>query len=347
MHGHAPIINKINNNYYVTTENSVYEINDPTKLKKSDKNYNLEKMLEDEFYYKEANFSTLGTKTLIAFDFDYFSDSSIEILTSFVSNDSLFHIYKDSISTNVGYIEDKNFIKIRELSKEIQPLQFYYDWRMPINNKQQIIPFISKADDEFGFIEIYNGEVELKNFVNTNKVVKLSYKDMMYWFQNTFNTYFVDFESLKLKDIEEIEKYIKAENLTQNHKIDHYLLDGLDKNTIETPRIYRKKELPNHNLYTSYYYDKNSKNIILIEFEWKMDKSNQSFEDYINSKFQINLINKNRFIELKKYLINFISKPANEEKSEYRETITWKKNNKKIELNQTENDVMVTIIYND
>ncbi|WP_177764986.1 hypothetical protein [Flavobacterium sp. I3-2] len=346
MHGHAPIINKIKNIYYVTTENAVYQIENPTKLKKSDKNYNLEKILHDKFYYKEGSFSTLGAKTLIEFDYDEFSDDNTQILTSFVSNDSLFHIYKDSISTKVGFIENQNFIQTHEFSKDIKPLQFYYDWRMPIVNEKQIIQFMTKNEGEFGFIEIKNGKIEIKKFINSNKAPKLSSKDMMDWFKNTFNVYYVGFESLKLKDIDEIEKYIKAVDLAQNRKIDHYLLDNLDKNTIETPRIYSKIELPNHKLYTSYYYKKNNKEIILIQFEWKMDKPNQSFEDYINTKFQSNSINKNRFNELNKYLDNYIGKPINHEKSEYRETITWKKDNKIIELSITDYEVNVTILKN-
>ena len=256
----------------------------------------------------------------------------------------MLHIYKDSISTKVGYIENQNFIETREFSKDIKPIPFYYDWRMPIVNEQQIIQFITKNEEEFGFIEINNGKIEIKKFINSNKATKLSSKDMMDWFKNTFNTYYIGFESLKLKDIDETEKHIKAEDLTQNHKIDHYLLDGLNKDVIETPRIYSKNEIPNHKLYTSYYYNNNNKEIILIEFEWKMDKSNQNFEDYMTSKFTTDKTNEERFNDLCEFLENYIVKPSTKEKNEHRETITWKTPDKTVELTLTDYEVLVTLL---
>lgn len=343
MHGHAPIVNKIKDIYYVTTENTVYEIKDPKKLLKSEKYYNLKNLIKDKYFYKEGSFSTTGTKTLIEFDYDEFSDDNIQILTSFVSNDSLFHIYKDSISIKVGFIENQNFIQTREFSKDIKPLQFHYDWRMPFYENQQTIPFITNNEKEFGFLEINNGKIETTIFSNQNAVAKLSYNDMLYWFKTSFNRYFVNFNSLNLEEVDEIEKHIKAENLTQNHKIDHYLLDGLDKTQIETPRIYRKFELPNQTFLTSYYYNKKSKNIFLIEFEWKNDNSKLSFEDRNESRNKIDLTNQKRFEDLSHFFNTYLEKKSIDKKTDYRHSKTWIKDNKIIELTITDYEIVVTL----
>jgi hypothetical protein len=257
-------------------------------------------------------------------------------------------LYKDSISTKIGIIENKKLVPVYEFETEIRPFQWYYDTRNPIqHNNFQSTQFRTEKESVYGIIEISENNVGLTYFNNIYKEPVFGEKKMNEWFENTFEMYFSDFGSLTLSQIDKVEQEMKATNLTQKHKISTYRLDGRD---VETPRIYRKIENEKLKLITMYYYSGNDKKIQLIKFEWgKNRKQNQNISDVIAS-----MSDEEKKETIYKQKFDWISNCLKEKLGESNDYKTdkngakqqWTKGDKIVVLEYSKRDVELTI-YNE
>lgn len=333
--GFGPIINKLNNSYFITLENKIIEIRDPKLLEESNDIYEYNKTTRD-YNFREGRYSLKGTKTLYEYESHSFIEPKFSFTTSFISNDKLFNIYKDSISTKIGIIENGELNPVYEFKEKITPIRWYYDWRQPIqNNKYQTFQFYID-NNNYGIVEIQDNSLTVTTFKNNYTETVLSKAEMKQWFENVFEYYFENFEKLKLNEIDTEEEKVMATNITQRHKISHYLLDGKD---VETPRIYRKFEGKEFKLNTSYYYTSKEKNIELINFEWSENRNNESFDDWLKATSEENQNYKSKFEQISNYLTQLLGKPNQLDD----ETVEWKINNKVVNLAYNRNAVELTI----
>lgn len=346
----SPVVNQLNDSYYLTSGISILKINDPTKLDESKEPYDYKKAVADleNRYHRNGNYSTNGAEVIFEYkDNDYFNPT-FSIATSFISNEKLYHLYKDSISTKIGIIENKKLVPVYEFETEIRPFQWYYDTRNPIqHNNFQSTQFRTEKESVYGIIEISENNVGLTYFNNIYKEPVFGEKKMNEWFENTFEMYFSDFGSLTLSQIDKVEQEMKATNLTQKHKISTYRLDGRD---VETPRIYRKIENEKLKLITMYYYSGNDKKIQLIKFEWgKNRKQNQNISDVIAS-----MSDEEKKETIYKQKFDWISNCLKEKLGESNDYKTdkngakqqWTKGDKIVVLEYSKRDVELTI-YNE
>lgn len=168
----SPIVNKFNDSYYLTSGISVLKINDPTKLDESKEPYDYRKAVADleNRYHRNGNYSTNGAEIIFKYkDNDYFNPT-FSITTSFVSNDKLYHLYEDSLSTKIGVIENKKLVPVYDFENKIRSFQWYYDTRNPIqNNNFQSTQFQTDKESVYGIIEINKNNVSLTYFNNKFK----------------------------------------------------------------------------------------------------------------------------------------------------------------------------------
>tara|TARA_R110002033_G_scaffold171104_2_gene216087 strand:- start:4 stop:1539 length:1536 start_codon:yes stop_codon:yes gene_type:complete len=346
----SPVVNKFNDSYYLTSGISVLNIKDPTKLDESKEPYDYKKAVADleNRYHRNGNYSTNGAEIIFEYkDNDYFNPT-FSITTSFISNDKLYHLYKDSISTKIGIIENKKLVPIYEFENKIRPFQWHYDTRNPIqNNNFQSTQFRTEKESVYGIIEINKNNVRLTYFNNTYSEPVFGEKKMDEWLENTFEAYFLDFGSLTLSEIDKVEQEMSATNLTQKHKISTYRLDGRD---LETPRIYRKIQDEKLKLITLYYYSGNDKKIQLIKFEWgKNRKQNQNISDVIASisnEEKTETIYKQKFDWISNYLKEKLGEPTDYKTDKNGAEQQWSKGDKIVILEYSKRDVELTI-YNE
>ncbi|WP_206743812.1 hypothetical protein, partial [Cochleicola gelatinilyticus] len=343
----SPVINKLNNHYYLTTGISVLKIKDPTELDESKEPYDYKKAVADleNRYRREGNYSTNGAEVIFEYkDNDYFNPT-FSIATSFISNEKLYHLYKDSISTKIGTIENKMLVPFYEFKSIIRPFQWNYDTRNPIqNNNFQSVQFRTDKDSVYGIIEINKNDFKVTQFNNIYKEPVFGENKMNNWVENTFDNYYSNFSSLTLNQIDKVEEEINATDITQKHKISTYRLDGRDVNT---PRIYRKIESKELRLLTIYYYSKDEKKIELVKFEWGKNRNkNQSIKDAVasmnNSEMEETLY-KQKFDWISDYLKGKLGEPNDLQTDKNSTEQKWKKNNKIIVLEYSKRDVELTI----
>jgi len=315
-----PVINKLENIYYLTEEEKILKISDPQKMEISNEPYDYKKAVLNERYFRHGSGSLQGVETIYENkdnDNDFFNQKFL-FGTSFIANNTFYSIYRDSISMKIGTIENHKLVPVYEFKNNIIPLLYHYDWRNRIqNNSYQTIQFSTKNKKEYGIIEINGNLLTVTTFKNAYKEPVYGEAKIKDWFEKTFDFYYNNFDNLYINEIDSLEQTEKATNITQRHNIGHYLLEG--KN-VETPRIYRKKEIDDLKLNTLYYYTTKEKRIELIEFEWGENQIE------IKSSF------KQKFDWISDFLTKKLGK-VNSIKQDRMSTIqTWKRKDLTIEL---------------
>ena len=133
------VINKIDNGYYVTNYmghmmgfSSVLKIIDPTKLEKSDLNFDKH---EGSHYDK-------GVEVLL-------DTMNFYIPTSFVADKQLFHLYSDENGTYIGNIENKKMMPIYKFD-----FVFYAHFNQHLDNGKQLLTWHYKDSKKSGLLII-------------------------------------------------------------------------------------------------------------------------------------------------------------------------------------------------
>lgn len=278
-----------------------------------------------------------STKTIYEYKENNYFEPHFSMVTSFISNKNLYHIYKDSISTKIGKIENNNLLPIIDLKEDIIPIKKNYDWRQPIqNNESQSFQFYTKEKNKYGIVAIQNNNLVVTYFQNKYKENVLSKVEMKEWVEKNIEYYLKNFDQLKIKSIDDIEEKVFATNITQKHKMTHYLLDGKD---VETPRIYRKLDDNNFKVITSYYYATSNQAVELIQFNFTENRSNETAEDFLNSVSMAKTIYKTKYEEI----LSFISKTYGKPNRADKENLEWDIDNKTLLLDYNLNEVQLSI----
>ncbi len=129
------IVNKLNNQYYVTNSTSILKIREPQKLESSNLN----------FRSNQGSLFSRGVERIfdsLDIEMDFY------IATSFVSGNKLLNLYSDKQGTYIGIIEDK---KMKQVYKF--PFKFSTHLNQRLDNDQQILTCYF-ADDKRGILII-------------------------------------------------------------------------------------------------------------------------------------------------------------------------------------------------
>lgn len=340
-----PIINKLENNYFVTLGSKILKIESPERMELSKDLYDYNKAVLTENYFRQGSNSLKGTETVFECKNDDYFHPKFSIATSFISKNKLFHIYRDSISTKIGIIDNKNLIKVYDFQTDIIPYRWSYDWRNQVQkNDYQTIQFSTKTKNKYGILEINENDILVTTFKNSFKDIELGEVKIKQWFEKYFDYYFSNFDKLFLKEIDSIEQNENATNITQRHKISHYLLNGSD---MQTPRIYRKIENAVVKLNTMYYYTTQEKSVELIEFEWGGNRNKfGSIEDGTSDSIiesKTDSIYKSKFDWISDCLLKKFGKPSSYNQSIRNGNQEWRIRNKVIKLVFNQNLVQLTM----
>ena len=307
------------------------------------KNLTFIKKQLDERFRREGNYSTNGAETIFEYETDDYFNPTFSLATSFISNDKLYHLYKDSISTKIGTIENKKLVPFYEFKSEIRPFQWNYV-RNPIqNNNFQSVQFRTDKDSVYGIIEIYKNDFNVTYFNNIYKEPVFGEKELNKWLENTFNNYYSNFSELTLKQIDKAEQQINATDITQKHKISTFRLDG--KN-VETPRIYRKTESDSLKLITMYYYEPEFKRIELINWEWGINRSNQIDRKvflHLSQEEKAKILYEPKFNWIYKFLTAKFGQPTTTKKDDFTITQIWLEEDKEILLKLSTRDTELVL----
>lgn len=315
------IINKIKNDYYITKSKNIYLLSNPKTLRKTP---------QSDYYnnYKNSNKYSNSYKDSNALKILFSTDKKdFYIATSFVFNNRLYHICRESESTYIGEIIDKKITIVQELPKDIIPFSKYFNYRNKIQNNKQIVQFLTKENNLTGIIEINNNKVTLFYFKNQYKNEYLDYANAKIEFEKKVDFLYKNIGKISLKEISNYEKIPVP--VTHYMKLQYSEKKNQD---FKGPQIYKTIEDNFLELHTLYSY--NNQNIIEgITFDWNrnLDYENKTKSvDHDSIKKGEN----ERYNNIKKFLISKFGKPKHESENDDNKKNTWEIEDKIIRLDQ-------------
>lgn len=337
----TPIINKLDGIYYLTESQNIIEVKNPKELLESKLSYNY-KNATTELHIQEGSHSLKGSEFIFQ-DSTFSWFSKFDIATSFVANNNLYHIYRDSIGTKIGKLINKQLVSVNNDLSEIRPYRNYFNYRNRISkNDYQTVQFLTEDENICGIIEIENGRLKVNYFKNVLTAHKMKKNKDEKWFTKVFSLYFSKFDNLTLNQIQSIEQKENAIDYTSTRRAGN-LFD--ETNDLEIPETYVKLIEPDKELLTRYYYTKENEkeSFKVISFVWYKSKKGKG-KPIIPNKTEKDI----GFVKKADYVRNFLTKelgePFSEEVSEYSANLFWRKNGKKVWFSDRGDEVIVQII---
>lgn len=333
----APIINKIDNLYILTNGRSIFEIKDPTKMQLCDTNNYYNVVEKDKSRYGSR--FTNGTRLIFGDTTSWF-DSDFYIASSFVFNDSLFHLCVDSNITYLAIIDSGKIKQLKTIGNDINIYRHHYSYRgNSFKNKKQLLKFKSKNRKQNGFIEIFDNKVKIIHINNIDSAKYLGTEKADKTFRYLSDYHIENIGNLFLQQIDSIVPSLGGYNVTPHHKMsigtDYY--PNKNNFELETPRVYKIIEDSTLTLLIDYYYTKYNGSVKVISYEWRETWEND-YDLFATNNENFKIIQfQNRLKKIKEYLTTVIGNSSIKESKSNSSSMTWK----------TETGLTIKLSWND
>lgn len=315
-----PMINQVNNAYYLTSSNYILKIPDPRKMEiagqSNSERYcssqHIDSIKGAELQYKNSTSSMLKSS----------------IATSFVVKNQLYHLYSEDGSTKITVLKNNEMITVFELKDDIFPYRKHYDKMnfVPGNNYQNL-RFSTNNPHTSGMIEIDRNKFNVITFKNKYREPILGEPYTKAWVEKNFMDFYTHFNTLSINQVDRIEQKENILNLSEYKTCGDIFLESCDN------RIYRKIERKYIHLLTSYQYNHQNKLVNFIEFEWQLQSPAElQGEDEISvwRSLDYHKIFKAKYNWLYSFLKQKLGDPVNiGDKNSYPK---WKNGKQRIEL---------------
>lgn len=250
-----PMINQVNNAYYLTSTNYILKIPDPRKMEiagqSNSERYcssqHIDSIKGAELQYKNSTSSMFKSS----------------IATSFVVKNQLYHLYSEDGSTKITVLKNNELVPVFELKDDIFPYREHYDkMNFAPGNNYQTLRFSTNDPYTSGMIEIDRNKFNIITFRNKYREPILGEPYTKAWVEKNFMDFYTHFNTLSINQIDRIEQKENILNLSQYKTCGDTFLESCDD------RVYKKIERKYVHLLTSYHYDPQNKLVNFIEFEW-------------------------------------------------------------------------------
>ncbi len=345
-----PLINRIDTIYYLTNPYEVLQITNPLKLKKCEDDITYENIETSKKYY-----SWYGAP--IGFDIIYEDKTFNEfdntfkpnIVSSFVLNGELLHIYKTSTATYIARVKNNAIETIQKIGENISFYSWYYSYRCKnLKGNNELLKFRTKKERLFGLMEIIDSKIVIHYFINKSELnpMIIGTKKADSLFVNRLNAILPDLNNLTLNKTDLKEKAWGSFDITPNHNIGIGDSWNPNKYIIDTCKSYLIKEDSFISNSIIYYATKETDLVRAIIIDWDDETNTLN----VNSE----KITKKIFERKLNLLINCIIQKAGKEiKREIKENyieITWKTPTGltiELERNKNYNSIRLVIYKNE
>lgn len=322
-----PEVNKLNNIYYLTTKESVLKINDPKSLK-----------LMKPFDHYQPTPNTL-IESEIEYSNNFSNANNFAIITSFVINNQLYHLYSSDNSMKIGVVKNKSLLNVQEFKSDIFPYRSISDNRNYIaDNSYKTVPFTTKDPNFFGIIEIDKNQFNVITFKNLYREPIHGESKIKAWTEKNFEYFYSNFNTLSIDQIDRIEQKENALTITPEKNND---IQELSKEQ----RAYKKSERKYLHLLTRYDYAADDKSVEKIQFQWGFPFSIPSRDNEKKDPNKLLLLN-SKSIFMKKYnwLLSFLEQQLGTPVSEEPSYAKWETKTQTVELSYSEREATLTLL---
>ncbi len=322
-----PIINKFNGNYYVTTGSKVLVIEDPLKLKICESNSKY-KIVESAEWHMGSQF-TKGADTIFVY-YASKENSKFYIATAFVLDNQLKYLCVDSNIVFIANIESGKIIATDTIGYNILVYRDNNTYRCNLyQNKSQLLHFMSKDEEVFGFILIDEKSVKVHYVRNLDTAKFLGTHNADLAFDKLFNYVTENLGNLSLKQIESYESKLGATDATPRHEmsIGEDLYPNKNGFVLESPKVYKKIEDSILTSLTNYYYTKRDSSVKVFYCEWRTTHEN-AYRMYASENEATQKISfQKKFEVVKKCIIDKYGEPTSINETKNGRSFTWQRDN--------------------
>lgn len=281
----TPVISKIKDEYFLSNYKEVFKIK-PSKMNLCDSN-SYYKIIEKEGPY-EGSKHKKGGDYLFKDDTNPY-ESVFYIATSFVNNDTLYHLCVDSSHSFLSIIENEKMQEIESLGDDIYLQRHYNSYRgNQFNQQNQLLHFKSDVRENKGLIELNKNEIRVITIINKNtvKILNESQVDIIFKFLTEYHLQV--FDSLSLAKLDIALPFLGGNNVTPEHQVkigtDYY--PNNNKFELDTPRTFEFIEDSTSTFSLDYYYTNPDKSIKIITYEWVENSRHILEPEYDKVKLQ-------------------------------------------------------------
>lgn len=320
----TPLVNKIDTTYYLTNPYKVLKIENPLQLNKCDDDITYRNIKTSKKYYSwygdPVGFDVVYEDTAFNyFDFPY----EPYIVSSFVLQNELFHIYETDSATYIAKVENNSLKLIQKIAEKISFLNWYYSYRCKnLNGKNELLKFYTGDEQVFGLMEIIDNKIFVHYFMNkaelSPKSIGAEKADSI--FVNRFNLILSELGNLQLKEIDFKENKWGSFDITPNHKIgiSESYYPNPNKYKLDTFKSYLVKEDSLISNSIIYYSTKANDLIRVVSINWEETEYFKHNFEMVKETF------KKKSIFLEDYITQKVGKPIQNEERENFTVIAWK-----------------------
>ena len=324
----TPLVNKIDTIYYLTNGMMVTEIKNPLKLNKCDDDVTYENIKKSgksySWYGEPIGFDVIyaDLDTLSFDNYTFTIPREINIVSSFVWQNKLLHIYKTDTAAYVAKIENNSIKTIQKIGDNLSFYRKHYSYRCRnLKGNNELLQFDTENEQLFGLMEMIDNKIFVHYFVNKAelepKSIGTEKADSI--FLNRFNLILSDLGELKFTDVELQEQKWGTFDISPIHVIE--LRDFWKSYLIREDTLISNSII--------YHVTKTSDLIRRVSFEWETtNHSRFDLDKLISETFAAKL----NF--LKTFLCQKFGPPVSvrKEKNKYPVTIWQAPNGVKIEM---------------
>lgn len=276
-------------------------------VKYSDFNVNQEENRKISGKLINSKFNSKEFKILFQ-EKDYYNPKII-LHSSFVLNNKLYFLCTNNKTPKIVEFEDGNFKDRFEFDKNIELINYHYNYRKQSNNPV-IQQFQTPNQYINGNVEIVGDKIHIYYLKNNNITPILSENELINWFKKCFAFYSENIKTLNYNDVSNFEKMINS----------FPILLGKGLNT------YRSKEEKDFELTKEYYFSVENDKVRHFTFFWDYRNFKDfAFEDQSKTNQKANII--------LNFLTDKFGKPSKHEKYEdSKYSYDWDLHNQKISL---------------
>lgn len=337
----TPLINKLDNSYYLTNSFQILRVNNPKELTKCDSEVtyeNIQKNGKNYSWYSQAKGyeAIYENENIDYFDFTYHPS----IVSSFVRNDELLHIYETDTATYLSRIVNNKIQAFEKILDDVEFFNWHDSYRCKnLNGSNELLKFKTSNDQVYGLAIVKGDQIYttylLNDFELKPKILGKERSNEI--FENRLKTIFADFSKLSLTKVESKEKEWKTFDISPNHKIGLGDSWNPNKHDIDINKSYLVVEDSVISNKIMYYASKKNDLIRAITVNWEKTQTDIIEFGIENSASEVFLT---RFNDLVMILTNELGKPDSQNEDKKSQSFVWStKNNLNVEIKLFRQDI--------
>lgn len=225
---YIPLVNKIDTSYYFSDRSLVLRVDNLRELLQGNGGFTIENVLRESEELDALNNVEQAGFEVIYENILFFNPnvpdaykSEPKIITSFVVENELLHLFTTDTTSFIGKIENKKAIPIIGFDNQFRFFNDFKFYRLKNKSRNETLIFNTANEQLSGLVEIVDKNIYIHYLLNKAELMPkpIGQAKADEVFEKRLDYYLSNFNQLKLKDVEKHELSWDGFDITPNHVI--------------------------------------------------------------------------------------------------------------------------------